>query len=69
MNSGMAIFIALFWLKVFSLAIIFYFMKVYKSKEFYYYQNLGISRVTLWVSAFVIDFSLFVFLLILTDYI
>jgi len=36
---------------------------VYKANEFYYYQNAGISKPTLWIS--VIGFDLFVFLLLI----
>ena len=59
---GMPIFAAIFWLKLVSLAIIFWFINSYKNKEYYYYQNLGISRVLLWGTTLLFDIALFIFL-------
>ena len=42
---GFGIFVTLFWLKIATLAITFYFINSYKSKEFYYYQNSLIQYV------------------------
>lgn len=63
---GIETFAVLFWFKIITLALIFYFIKTYKAKEFYYYQNLGISKITLWITTLVTDFALFVILLALT---
>jgi hypothetical protein len=60
---GMSIFTVLFWLKLSTLGLAFIFINSYKSKEFYYYQNLGLSRTFLWVSTLGFDFSLYIFLL------
>jgi hypothetical protein len=57
---GFGIFEALFWLKIVTLAITFYFINKYKRKEFYYFQNLGISKVLLWCTTLIFDFSLFI---------
>ena len=35
----------LFWLKIFTLGIIILFINSYKKNEFYYYQNLGLSKL------------------------
>lgn len=51
----------MFWFRVAVMALIFYFISDYKQKEFYYYQNLGISKGTLWIST--LAFDLFLFLL------
>lgn len=63
---GTETFFAIFWCKIAGLAFVFYFIKTYKSKEFYYYQNLGISKTLLWLSTFTIDFILFILSLVIT---
>jgi hypothetical protein len=60
---GMSIFAVLFWLKLSTLGLTWYFIRSYKSKEFYYYQNLGLTRTFLWVSTLSFDFILYIFLL------
>ncbi len=60
-KNGFGIFAGLFWFKIITLAIIFHFINGYKSKEFYYYQNLGISKNLLFTTTFIFDFSLFLF--------
>jgi hypothetical protein len=57
----------LFWLKLSTLGLTYYFIRSYKSKEFYYYQNLGVSKTLLWTFTLGLDFCLFISLLIL-DY-
>jgi len=61
---GLSIFVAIFWLKIATLAIIFYFINTYKHREYYYYQNLGISKVLLWSTTLIFDFALFIFLVV-----
>jgi len=63
---GVDIFLEIFWFKLFTLALIFYFIKKFKTKEFYYYQNLGVSKAILWITTLTFDLVLFIFLLILT---
>lgn len=53
---------ALFWLKSTTLAIIYYVTHINKQREFFYYQNLGISRIFLWVSTLGTDMFLFLLL-------
>ncbi len=62
---GIEIFVALFWSKISTLGLIYYFIKTNKSKEFYYYQNLGISKLLLWSTTLIFDFIIFISLLIL----
>ncbi|SKB37085.1 hypothetical protein [Daejeonella lutea] len=52
----------MFWFRATVHAIIFYFINDYKKKEFYYYQNLGISKNTIW--AYIVSFDLAIFLLV-----
>lgn len=55
---------ALFWFKIFTLAIIVYSTSVFKKKEFYYYKNLGISKQTLWIPILFFDFLFFLIAII-----
>lgn len=66
-DFGVVTFSSLFWFKVFTLGIIFFFINSYKAKEFYYYQNLGLSKKVLFASTFSFDFIVFLFVLYLTD--
>lgn len=61
--NGMHAFALLFWFKVLTLGLTFYFIGQYKKKEFYYYQNLGISKLVLWVSSLSIDMLIFIALM------
>ncbi|MFT4023624.1 MAG: hypothetical protein QM664_07565 [Flavihumibacter sp.] len=63
---GLKTFSALFWFKLLTLGLVFYFIRSYKAKEFYYYQNLGVSRALLWSSTLTADFILFIASLIVT---
>jgi hypothetical protein len=63
---GFSIFFAIFWLKLATLALTFYWINSYKSKEYYYYNNLGVSKVLLWAVTLSFDFALFIFLIIQT---
>jgi hypothetical protein len=61
---AMSIFATLFWLKLSTLGLTFYYIRSYKSKEFYYYQNLGVSKSLLWTSTLTFDFCLYIILMI-----
>ena len=63
---GISTFSTLFWFKIITLAIVYYFIRTTKTKEFYYYQNLGVSKVLLWTSTLTFDFVIFLCSLILT---
>jgi hypothetical protein len=63
---GIATITALFWFKVFTLALFVYYIQVFKRDVFYYYKNLGLSRKSLWVSTLSFDLTVFVMLIILT---
>jgi len=65
-NYGFSVFVELFWFKIVSLGLVFYFINNYKRKEYYYYQNLGISKLLLWATTLIFDFTLFIFLIIQT---
>lgn len=61
---GFSIFSTLFWFKIATLGLTYYFINSYKHKEYYYYQNLGVSKVLLWVTTLLFDFALFIFFII-----
>jgi chromate transport protein ChrA len=61
---GMSILYMLFLLKLATLALVFSYIRSYKNKEFYYYQNLGLSRAFLWTTTFLFDFFLYLLLLL-----
>jgi hypothetical protein len=52
----------LFWFKVLTSALFLYFLNTYKSNEYYYYKNLGISKLKLWISSISIDLIIFILL-------
>ena len=63
---GFGIFVAIFWLKIATLVITWHFINSYKKKEYYYYQNLGISKALLWSVTLIFDIALFIFLVVQT---
>ncbi len=64
--NGIRTLALLFWFKIFTLGVIFYFINVFKKKEFYYYRNVGVSKFLLWISTILFDTILFILLLALT---
>ena len=63
LEYGFSIFAALFWLKIATLAVTYYFTNYYKRQEYYYYYNLGISKRKLWTLLVIIDLLVFVLLI------
>ena len=61
---GLGIFTILFWLKMATLLLTFYFINDYKKKEYYYYQNLRVSKALLWTTTLIFDLTIFLFLII-----
>jgi hypothetical protein len=59
----------LIWFKIFTLVATVYSVNVYKKNEFYYYKNLGLSKLTLWISVLTTDFLIFLIsIIILAQY-
>jgi hypothetical protein len=50
--------VVLFWYKIITIILIFYTATYHKSNEFYYYQNLGISKLQMVISTSIVDFLL-----------
>lgn len=59
------LFFFLFWFKVITLGLIYYFINMTKKNEFYYYQNLGLSKEILWIATLAFDFIICIALFIL----
>lgn len=64
LSNGMSSFSTLFWFKITTLGITGYYIHSFKSKEYYYYLNLGLSKSSLWTTTLLFDLFLFVFLII-----
>ncbi|NQU34832.1 MAG: hypothetical protein HQ521_16515 [Bacteroidetes bacterium] len=64
--NSISVFTILFWFKIITLVVIYFFINSYKRKEMYYYLNLGISKKALWTSVMVLDLLLFILLTIVT---
>ena len=65
---GISPFVYLFWFKMITVVILYYFVKEYKSKEFYFYKNLGISKKALWIFSIVLDMIIYFVIIIVTFY-
>jgi hypothetical protein len=64
LEFGTGILLPLHWLKLSATAIIFFYIRTYKNKEFYYYQNLGLSKTFLWSLTISLDLALYVLFLL-----
>ena len=63
--KGLYVIQPLFLFKIFTLAITVYLINVYKKNEFYYYKNLGLSKLTLWIPILIFDFLFFLITIII----
>lgn len=63
-EKGVQIIQLLIWFKIIMLAIIVYSISRFKRNQFYYYKNLGVSRLTLWASTLIFDFLFFLIAII-----
>lgn len=65
--GGFSSFFGVFWCKVASLGLTYYFVSISKKNEFYYYQNFGISKKLLWTVTLTVDFIIFIVLIIISN--
>jgi len=63
--NGIQTFFGLCWFKILTYGAILFVVNEAKKKEYYYYQNLGLSKMLLWGATLAFDFFLFVLLIIL----
>jgi hypothetical protein len=64
--NGLKSFVFIFWFKIITLALIACFISTYKKKEFFYYQNLGLSKLQLWSYTLTADMLIYIAVLTLT---
>ena len=64
-KSGPSAYSLLFWFKLISSGLIFYYIREYKSKEFYFYKNLGIGKKALWIFSAIFDFTVYFVVIII----
>ena len=64
---GFSIFFGLFWIKMVSYLVAFYFVNSNKKNEYFFYQNIGFKRKFLWTITIVFDFILFIITIITTN--
>jgi len=62
---GFATFFGIFWGKLITLGLTYYLLNLNIKNEYFYYQNLGISKTLLWVATLTFDFVLFLLLIFL----
>jgi hypothetical protein len=63
---GLSIYATLFWFKLSTLGVIYYFVNTNKAREYYYFRNLGISKALLWTSTLIFDFICFILFILLS---
>ena len=57
-SLGISALVYLFWFKVITTVVFYFSLNAYKKKEYFYFQNLGLSKQKLWTFNLVIDFLL-----------
>lgn len=66
---GLRTLTAILIFKLMTLVLIILFINLYKKNEFYYYHNLGLSKLKLWLSTLGIDMALFVVLIVIIQFV
>ncbi len=64
---GLAALAISWYFKSITLAIIAFYFNTYYKKNYYYYQNLGVSKSFLWIGSITADIILYVFFIILAQ--
>jgi hypothetical protein len=67
-GNGISVFAPLFWFKITTLALIYYYIREYKSREFYFYKNLGIGRRALWIFSISLDLAIYFVVIVIGLY-
>lgn len=60
---GIATFFVLFWFKIATLGLIYYFINIYKKESFFYYKNLGLTKRQVWIPTLTFDMALFLLII------
>jgi hypothetical protein len=61
---GLNTFGIIFWFKILSYVPIYMLVNELQSRKYYYYLNLGVSKLLLWIITLLMDISIFFFVLI-----
>ncbi len=61
---GLSAFGVIFWFKILSYIPIYMLVNELQSRKYYYYLNLGVSKLLLWIITLLMDISIFIFVLI-----
>jgi len=64
-GRGTVLFTPLFWFKITTIALLYYYINGYKSKEFFFYKNLGIGKKALWIFAISLDLIIYFIVIII----
>ncbi|MCI1779685.1 MAG: hypothetical protein LKI53_06995 [Bacteroidales bacterium] len=56
---------SLFWFKIITLMLIFFYIRNYKADESYFYKNLGVGERKLWIFSIIFDLTVFFLLAII----
>ena len=68
-SYGWAAVTALFWFKLITFLIIAWHTDNIKTREYYFFYNLGYSKIRLWVTAFIIDLCILLLMLMSLFYV
>jgi hypothetical protein len=60
-KTNFNLFMAMLWFKIVAMAIVIFYISEYRHRDFYYYQNIGISKRFLWLGTLSMDFLSFFF--------
>jgi hypothetical protein len=62
--NGLKVLSTVLMFKLIMLGIIILYINLFRKKEFYYYQNLGLSKSILWIYTVTIDLVIFFLLIV-----
>lgn len=66
---GLGAAVIILWFKIITMVIFAWYINSYKSKEFYYYRNLGLSKFKLFAWTLGFDFVVFVLLMVSVNFV
>lgn len=64
--GGVDSFTIVFWFKIITLGLIYYYMDIYKKEIYCYYKNVGVTKKQLWISVLFFDIVIFLISVYLT---
>ncbi len=64
-SNGVKMFTVVFWFILLTIVLIVFYTNNSRKQELYYYKNLGISKLKLWIPALTFDFLVFFVLMVI----